>query len=212
MDLVTYPRLPLSTKIFNLTEYIPRTWRETIRSVFKFNYWFKLSLNPRASSASTLLEWKGGDREKRTRKAPLSALPLIKILHLCTAFDEIERQWCRLQDCQPSAASCTRPYLLKYPSTPQCGALFLSRCALSQTHSNTYTPPHPQNTHTHTFTGSEGCVWVWLSAASLCSHHCGFLWIHSKFSITGTTSSTFLTLLLRNISGGRIYFLGVPTS
>lgn len=55
---MTYPRLPLSTKIFNFTEYIPRTWWETIRSVFKFNYWFKLSLNPRASSTPLLQEWK----------------------------------------------------------------------------------------------------------------------------------------------------------
>lgn len=55
-------------------------------------------------------------------------------------------------------------------------------------------------------------VCVWLSAMSRRSHHCGFLWIHNNPSITETASSTFLTLCLRNISAGRIYFQGVPSS
>lgn len=104
MDLVTYPCLPLSTKIFNFTEYIPRTWWETIGSVFKFNYWFQLSLNPPASSASLLQEWKKGNREKRLWegicKAALSALPLIKMPHLRAGLD-----W----NLTTTVVSCARP-------------------------------------------------------------------------------------------------------
>lgn len=76
--------------------------------------------------------------------------------------------------------------------------------------------PYSGTYHLHPPTIKSLCVFVrvhvrvWLSAMSRCSHHREFLRIHNNPSITGITLSTFLSLFLRNISGGRIYFSGRP--
>lgn len=225
MDLVTYPRLPLSTKIFNFTEYIPRTWWETIRSVFKFNYWFKPSLNPRASSASVLPEWK----RETERSACESGSAKLHFQHcLSSNIASVHSFWWNLRmTIVPYARLATIGYVLRWflfteislRATVRHSFLIMPHTDSRQTEANhilasTICTAHPPQ--------SKACVYVcvfvrvrvrvWLSGMSRCSHHCGFLRIHTNSSITDISSSTFLSLCLRNISGGRIYFQGVPSS
>lgn len=220
MDLVTYPRLPLSTKIFNFTEYIPRTWWETIRSVFKFNYWFKPSLNPRASSASVLQEWK----RETERRACESGSAKLHFQHcLSSNIASVRSFWWNLRmTIVPYARLATIAHVLRWfpfteislRATVRRSFLITLHADSRQTEANHIVAPTICTPHNQ----KPVCVFVrvhvrvWLSATSRCSHHHGFLRIHNNPSITDITSSTFLSLCLRNISGGRIYFQGVPSS
>lgn len=190
MDLVTYPRLPLSTKIFNFTEYIPRTWWETIRSVFKFNYWFKLSLNPRASSASLLQKWK----RETERSVCGSGTAKLHFQHCLSS------KYCV---CAQLSMKSNNSSVVRNTANQQQRSFVFAEIPLRSTARHSFivllrTEPRQTETnhiHTHTlFPLSKAYVWVWLSGASPCSHHCGFLWNHSNPSITGTTSHTLLRL------------------
>lgn len=220
MDLVTYPRLPLSTKIFNFTEYIPRTWWETIRSVFKFNYWFKPSLNPRASSASVLQEWK----RETERSACESGSAKLHFQHCLSSNIASVRSfwWNPRMTIVPYAMLATIGDVLRWflfteislRATVRHSFLITPHTDSRQTEANHILAPTICTTHPPTI--KSLCVFVrvhvrvWLSVMSRCSHHRGFLRIHNNPSITDITSSTFLSLCLRNISGGRIYFSGRP--
>lgn len=134
MDLVTYPRLPLSTKIFNFTEYIPRTWWETIRSVFKFNYWFKLSLNPRASSASLLQEWKR-ETERSICGCGTTKMHFQHCLvsrNIASARSFSWNPMTVVSYATPPTINNSPPWLLKYTSAPQRGTLLLLSCYAQQ--------------------------------------------------------------------------------
>lgn len=225
MDLVTYPRLPLSTKIFNFTEYIPRTWWETIRSVFKFNYWFKPSLNPRASSASVLQEWK----RETERSACESGSAKLHFQHcLSSNIASVRSFWWNLTMTivpyarLPTIADVLPWFLfteIQLRATVRHSFLIAPHTGSRQTEANhilapTICTPHPPTPRDQ----KPVCmcvfvrvrVQVWLSTMSRYSHHRGVLRIHNNPSITDITSSTFFSLCLRNIFRWENRFSGRP--
>ena len=151
---------------------------------------------------------------------PFSATSGANNAALCSAFDEPQHWW----DCETkkiaTAVNSDALSVQQYPSDPQRGALLCSCCAPSQSRLRWALFWHlpsvlPLFTLLNVCACVRACVCVCVCVCliKLClatPQCCGCLWIHSNPSITDTTSFTFLMPCLRNVSGGRIYFQGVP--